>query len=215
MQTLTLLMLIITLAFTGCSEMVNPETELEPEPEIIPPETTVAPITVDCSFFGADWLHLGTFPRNDLSPDRFLVPERFIDPIVSAFAAGKDFVFVISKIGQTRQYQYFIVQPKPPLQPQYNESGDPIPGGRLYGYHFPDPHAHYLQHWAQHEYQDGEYTGFLVKIDLTAMPVNRFGEKDREYLHFPEFGISTDGLLVGFGGAPKIKPDYTLKIYVK
>ena len=46
-------------------------------------------------------------------------------------------------------------------------------------------------------------------------PLEEGAVKSREYLHPPEFGTSFDGLDVGGSGAPEIKSEWVLNIYVR
>ena len=145
--------------------------------------------------------------------------DEYIDPITSAYVAGKHFAFVIYKDTYIRQKQFFLVQPEPPRKPEYYEDGRPIPGGptALKVWHFPDPDAWWFQYWGNPSVQNREKAGFTVRFDLTPMfePEAPGAKKEREYLFSPEFGTSLDGFYVGGSGAPEIKEGFALKIYVK
>ena len=56
-----------------------------------------------------------------------------------------------------------------------------------------------------------------MEFDMTPMfePSVPGAKKEREYLFYPEFGTSLDGVFVGGPGAPEIKEGFSLKIYVR
>ena len=210
-----LFVVMIALAFLGCGED-GVDTEVTPAEMLL--------VEYPCpNFDRGDWQLLVELPRQNLSPDRFRMVDEWIDPITSAYVDGKDFLFVILLPGK-----------------ELPDPGKDFPDGRRTGYnihsarfylespgllydvlgaqmfHFPDPNGRWFTHWDRAG-RDRTQTGFTVWFDSTPMfePSVPGVEKSREYLHGPNFGTSLDGELVGGGGAPEIKVDWVLKIYVR
>ena len=202
----------IAFAYLACGDGTETETETETSP-VVP--------TVDWELLlqDGDWERLAILPRHNLYPDTFRMVDEYIDPITSAYAAGKHFAFVIYKDTYIRQKQFFLVQPEPPAKPEFDEDSRLLPGQPtpLHVWHFPDPDAWWFQYWGNAAVQDREKAGFTVKFDMTPMfqPSVPGVKKEREYLFGPEFGTSLDGVGVGGPGAPEIKVDWVLNIYVR
>ena len=206
-----LILTLFLLVLLGCGDGTETETETETSP-VVP--------TVDWELLlqDGDWERLAILPRHNLYPDTFRMVDEYIDPITSAYVAGKHFAFVIYKDTYIRQKQFFLVQPEPPRVPKFAPSGEPLLGEPtpLHVWHFPDPDAWWFQHWDRAG-RDRTESGFTIEFDMTPMfePSVPGVEKSRDYLHFPEFGTSLDGLDVGGPGAPEIKEGFALKIYVR
>ena len=186
------LLTLLVLTLLGCSE----------EKDSI---NTVLPEDLSPKIQG-DWEYLVTLPRQNLSPAKFRMVDEWIDPITSAYVAGKDFLFVIFSETHTRQKQFFLEQPEPPRKKP-----------PLQVWHFPDPDAWWFQYWGNAAFQNREKAGFTVAFDRTPMfePSNPEHKKVREYLFAPELGTSLEGTGVGWAGAPEIKEGFELKIYVR
>ena len=188
-----LILILFCLVCLGCGE------EMTPNEGTIPIEAT-EPKPAD------DWEHLVTLPRQNLLPYKFRMVDEWIDPIVSAYVEGKDFLFQIYHERQTRQQYFFLDQPEPPsLKP------------KLQVWHFPDPDGWWFQYWGRAALQNREKAGFTVVFDMSPMPdpSNPEVKKEREYAFAPDFGTSLEGFGVGGPGAPEIKEDFVLKIYVR
>ena len=106
----------------------------------------------------------------------------------------------------------------PPRVPKVDAWGELLPGPTpLYVWHFPDPDGWWFQYWGNAAFQNREKAFFTVEFDMTPMfePSVPGAKKEREYLFYPEFGTSLDGVFVGGPGAPEIKEGFSLKIYVR
>ena len=195
---------MIALAFLGCFHE-GVETGVAPETEVTPAELPV--VEYPCpNFDRGDWTLLVELPRRNLSPYRFRMVKEWIDPIVQAYVDGKDFLFVIYHLRNISQARYYLDSP-----------GLLHENTTLQFFHFPDAKARWFQYWGNPLYQDRELAGFTVEFDSTPMfePSVPGVEKSRDYLYFPEFGTSLDGLDVGGHGAPEIKVDWVLRIYTR
>ena len=205
---------MIALAFLGCFHE-GVETGVAPETEVAPAELPV--VEYPCpNFDRGDWVLLVELPRRNLSPYQFRMVKEWIDPIVEAYVGGKDFLFVILKPGKELpdgrrtggniyQARYYLESPG---LLHWNTT--------LQVFHFPDAKARWFQYWGNPLYQDRELAGFTVEFDSTPMfkPSVEGVEKSRDYLHFPEFGTSLDGIFVG-GGGMEIRVDWVLRIYTR
>ena len=153
-----------------------------------------------------DWEHIVTLPRDNLRPHRFRMVDEWIDPITSAYVAGKDFLFVLFTEISIGEIHFLLDQPAPPRK-----------GSPLQVWHFPTPDAGWFRYWGRAEFQNREKAGFTVEFDTTPMfqPNTPGVKKPREYLFSPEFGTSLNGLRVGGGAAPEIDEGVQLAIYVR
>ena len=153
----------------------------------------------------ADWELLATLPRNNLHPYHFRMVAEFTEPIMGAYLAGKDFLFVIYKPTFNRQRHFYFDQPEPPAVPKnFDKWGAPEPGEPASSrvLHFPDPDADWFQYWGNPAFQDRTIAGFTVKFNVL-------------FVDSVEFGTSLDGWGVGGPGAPEIRQDFELKIYAR
>ena len=84
-------------------------------------------------------------------------------------------------------------------------------------FHFIDPDAVWFEHWDQ--VRDKTETGFTVEFNSTPTPEPMFtvqpGVENPEYLFGSAFGTSLDGFTVDGAGAPDIKEDWVLDIYIR
>ena len=203
-----LFVVMIALAFLGCFHE-GVDTELTP--------MELPVVEYPCpNFDRGDWRLLVELPRQNLNPDEFRMVNEWIDPIMSAYVDGKDFLFVILLPGKEL--------------PDGRRTGYNIHSARFYleapgllhdvlgaqMFHFPDPNGRWFTHWDRAG-RDRTQTGFTVWFDSTPMfePSVPGAKKEREYLFGPDFGTSLDGVTVGGGGAPEIKVDWVLRIYTR
>ena len=209
-----LLLITIAFAFLGCGDG-GVETEMSPV--MVGAETEMSseyPCPIEDR---GDWVLLVELPRQNLSPYQFRMINEWIDPIMQAYVDGKDFLFVIYRLsrvlpdgrrtdGSIYQARYYLESPG---LLHWN-----IP---LQVFHFPDVNAHWFQYWGNPGVQDRKVAGFTVTFDSTPFPNPSVKgvEKPRDYLHFPEFGTSLDGLGVGGPGRPEIREGWILNIYIR
>ncbi len=203
-------LIMIAFAYLACGEDGV-------DTEVVPAEMPV--VEYPCpNFDRGDWILLVELPRKNLSPDEFRMADEWIDPITSAYVAGKDFLFVVYKPsrdgsalgvdrtgGNIYQARYYLDTP-----------GLLYENTTLQVFHFVDPAARWFQHWDRAG-RDRTKSGFTVTFDSTPMfePSVPGVKKEREYLYSPQIGTSLDGLDVGGPGAPEIKADWVLNIYVR
>ena len=204
-----LFVVMIALAFLGCFHEGG-DTEVAPAEEM-------PVVEYPCpNFDRGDWVLLVELPRRNLEPDRFRMVKEWIDPVTSAYVDGKDFLFVIlfpgKELPDGRRTGYNIYSSR-----FYLESPGllhDVLGVQIF--HFPDPNGRWFTHWDRAG-RDRTQAGLTVEFDSTPMfePSVPGVEKSRDYLYFPDFGTSLDGVRVGGGGAPEIKVDWVLRIYTR
>lgn len=161
------------------------------------------------------WELIATLQRDPLRPDRFYVPSGKVahlpdltDTLTGAFAAGKDFIFVIKKGMLFPEKQFYIQQVGPPVFKK--PSGRPLKYlFKPFVWHFPSQPTWYRFTGTHHlVQQDLTYMGLTVEFDLIRDP-----NKKRKYWVTPAFGLSLDGRQ-GVGGTFRIHEGRELAIYV-
>lgn len=167
-----------------------------------------------------DWALLVRLARNNFNLGSFRVPDEEIDLITQAFVDQKDFLFIIyepavivdprlnrgrDRAGGTLQTRYYLENPG------LLNANALIP--HFYTYHFIDPDARWFQHWDK--VRDLTESGFTISFDTRPMLEPEEVINPRKFEWGPQFGTSLDGFTVDGAGAPDIKEDFLLDIYIR
>ena len=199
------------------------KAEEVPEPEPVAPEPEVSP-EYPCPIEDrGDWTLLATLKRNNFNLDAFRVPEELADPINQAYVDGKDFLFIIYKraveiapdrwsdfittFGSVWQARYYLEAPG--LLNQNSVIAE------QQVFYFVDPDAFWFEHWSSRDRtQSGFLTIFQSTVKQDTLPND---EEVQDYVFPPQFGttMEEDAFWIGGGGAPEIKEDHQLDIYVR
>lgn len=167
-----------------------------------------------------DWTLLVTLERNNFNLDSFRVPKSEIDTINQAYADQMDFLFII--------YRPAVI-----VDPRFNRGSDRAGGGgqtRYYlenpgllqatsftshfqAFHFVDPDATWFQHYDQ--WRDKSESGLTIAFDTTPFLEPEEYINPRKFKNTPLFGTSLHGWWVGGAGAPDIREEYVLNIYIR
>ena len=176
----------------------------------VPPAETPEPIVVD-------WELIATLERDVRQRywHEFYVEEGKDQPILQAYADGKDFLFVIENpdINSIWPIQFYFAQPEVPFDDE-SESARVV----LY---YPCPPRWY-EHWGPETNLVGTInrseSGFVADFDLGFAGWN-FDHKDNSSQRWVggsvKFGATRDGQFWHSTYAPHIKGGYVLKIYVR
>lgn len=168
-----------------------------------------------------DWALVATLERDVRQRywHEFHVQEGTDQPILQAYAAGKDFLFVIENSRDNKFFhsvspiQFYFHQPEPPA-----DAESEIARTVLY---YPSPPSWY-EHWGPETNIAGKIdrsrSGFVMDIDL-GTPGWKFTHADNRAKAWVggsvKFGATRDGIGWHSTYAPHIKTDYVLKIYVR
>lgn len=168
-----------------------------------------------------DWTLLATLKRNNFNLTHFRVPKELADPINQAYVDGKDFLFIIylpavevqpnrwsdatRDFGIIWQARYYLEAPG------LLNKNSVIAHHQVF--HFVDPDAFWFEHWSS---QDKTKSGFLASFEsMVRQETLPNDEEIQDYVFPPEFGTTMDEFGVGGGGAPEIKENHQLDIYVR
>lgn len=212
--------LLLVVLFCCCQSTDETLDIVEPEIE----ETSVyetVPVAATTLKPAEDWQHVVRLKRNNRSPEGFNVIDEDIDPLVEAYVAGKDFLFVVGKDRKIVKSYYYFDQPVSPEIPRFDADGNVIPEGipPLQHWFWKDPQAWWI--WAKFDWTRRQEVGigFGVSWDVSPVPINRFGERspDRKYLFAPNIGITVENVyIVGLGTNSEIETDdIYLDIYIR
>lgn len=87
-----------------------------------PDATAPPPVAIPTD---AEWEHIATLQRNPLKPGLFYLFEADHTAIMTAYLAGKHFIFEIGTENQARrvdQIRHYILQTEPPFQDKYKDA---------------------------------------------------------------------------------------------
>lgn len=177
----------------------------------IPPAETPAPVEVD-------WELIATLERDVRQRywHEFYVEEGKEQPILKAYALGKDFLFVIEheKTDTIWPIQFIFAQPEIPFDEESDSTRAVL--------YYPCPPRWY-DHWGRETNYIGQpidrsESGFIADLDL-GFPGRDFEHEDNRSQRWVggtvKFGATRDGQLWNSTYAPHIKEGYILKIYVR
>lgn len=180
-----------------------------PTPAPTPTVTENPPVAMPTE---AEWELIATLQRNPLKPGLFYLFDKDQKAIMTAYIAGKHFIFEIgmeNKGRQGNQLRHYIIQPEPPFQDKDKDATllahelETNTRGGKHIYTFPSsgwyiPLGHLIG-------SGGEATGLSIEFDLFII--------DDKDLSDPQIGLAVPDRPIG-GGRSFIHEWVRLRVYV-
>ena len=165
----------------------------------------------------ADWELIATLERNPLRPTQFYIFPEQAEAIITAYVAGKHFIFEIGKDPietNNNRIRHYIIQPEPPFQDKHKAdwqiAGEDDSGVKFHNHYY----AFLSEGWYTH---DSDYGAVGLGVEFSEMHTEPRGEfKDKGTLQGVKIGLIDQFYtpIVGLGGRSFIKDWVRLRIYV-